>query len=61
MEPYPQIEVIKIFFQVLFRYAIAIFKYMEPELLIQNDYMAIVNTLREGLESCHDIGTLTQV
>ncbi len=48
-------------FQVLFRYAIAIFKYTEDSLLKQNDYMSIVNTLRDRLESLTDIETLTQV
>ena len=48
-------------FQVLFRYAIAVFKYMENTLLKQGDYMSIYNTLRDGLEYLSDIQTLTQV
>ena len=47
--------------QVLFRYAIAIFKYMESVLLKQCDYMTIYNTLRDGLEYLTDMPTLTQV
>ena len=47
--------------QVLFRYAVAIFKYTEESLLKQNDYMSIVNTLRDRLESLNDIEALTQV
>ena len=48
-------------FQVLFRYAIAVFKYMESTLLKQCDYMTIYNTLRDGLEYLTDTQTLTQV
>jgi len=47
--------------KVLFRYAIAVFKYMENTLLKQGDYMSIYNTLRDGLEYLSDIQTLTQV
>ena len=47
--------------KVLFRYAIAIFKYMETGLLKQGDYMSIYNTLRDGLEYLTDTQTLTQV
>ena len=47
--------------QVLFRYAIAIFKYMEDALLRQSDYMSIFHTLRDGLEDLKDIRKLTQV
>ena len=46
---------------MLFRYAVAIFKYTEESLLKQNDYMSIVNTLRDRLESLNDIEALTQV
>lgn len=49
------------FFQVLFRYAIAIFKYLEDELLAQSDYMNIFNTLRSEVEKMGDIRKLTQV
>ena len=48
-------------FQVLFRYAIAIFKYMESILLQQTDYMTIYRTLRDGLETLVDTRKLTQV
>ena len=48
-------------FQVLFRYAIAIFKYMENILLQQTDYMTIYRTLRDGLETLVDTRKLTQV
>ena len=47
--------------QVLFRYAIAIFKYMENILLQQTDYMTIYRTLRDGLETLVDTRKLTQV
>jgi len=47
--------------KVLFRYAIAIFKYMESVLLKQCDYMTIYNTLRDGLEYLTDMPTLTQI
>ena len=47
--------------QVLFRYAIAIFKYFEDLLLKQCDYMSIFHTLRNGLEELKDIRKLTQV
>jgi len=47
--------------KVLFRYAIAIFKYMETGLLKQGDYMSIYNTLRDGLEYLTDTQTLTQI
>ena len=47
--------------KVLFRYAIAIFKYMESGLLKQGDYMSIYNTLRDGLEYLTDTSTLTQI
>ena len=46
---------------MLFRYAIAIFKYMETTLLKQCDYMSIYNTFRDGVEYLSDIQTLTQV
>lgn len=48
-------------FQVLFRYAIAIFKFMETTLIKQGDYMSIYNTLRDGLEYLTDTQSLTQV
>jgi hypothetical protein len=48
-------------FQVLFRYAIAIFKYTEDLLLRQTNYMSIVHTLRDRLDSLYDIEILTQV
>jgi len=47
--------------KVLFRYAIAIFKYMESTLVKQGDYMSIYNTLRDGLEYLTDLQTLTQI
>ena len=47
--------------QVLFRYAIAIFKYLEESVLRQSDYMSIFHTLRNGLEELKDIRKLTQV
>lgn len=47
--------------KVLFRYAIAIFKYMESKLLKQGDYMSIYNTLRDGLEHTTDTQALTQI
>lgn len=47
--------------KVLFRYAIAIFKYMESALLKQADYMSIYNTLRDGLEYLSDTQSLTQI
>ena len=53
--------IIIFFLQVLFRYAIAIFKYMEGALLKQGDYMSIYNTLRDGVEYLTDTIALTQV
>ena len=49
------------FLQVLFRYAIAIFKHLEEVLLAQCDYMSIFNTLRTEVEKLSDVKKLTQV
>jgi hypothetical protein len=46
---------------VLFRYAIAVFKYLEDSLLAQTDYMSIFNTLRTEVEKLNDVKKLTQV
>ena len=48
-------------FQVLFRYAIAIFKLLEDPLLRQCDYMGVFNTLRTEIETLTDVRKLTQV
>jgi hypothetical protein len=47
--------------QVLFRYALAIFKSLEEELLAQTDYMAIFNTIRANIDRLTDFRKLTQV
>ncbi|XP_059091006.1 TBC1 domain family member 2B-like isoform X2 [Tigriopus californicus] len=47
--------------KVLFRYAIAIFKFLEEDLLQQTDYMSIFNMIRGKLERLADIPTLTQI
>ena len=49
------------FFQVLFRYALAIFKCFEEKLLRQTDYMSIFNCFRAELQSLFDIKKLTKV
>ena len=48
-------------FQVLFRYALAVFKYLEEELLQHSDYMAIFHTLRSQVDKLNDVRKLTQV
>ena len=52
---------INISYQVLFRYALAILKYIEEKLLRQNDYMSIFSTFRTEVESLSDVKRLTQV
>ena len=47
--------------QVLFRYAIAIFKCLEKRLLTQTDYMTTYHTLRNEVADLRDVKTLTQV
>ena len=47
--------------QVLFRYALAIFKCFEEKLLRQTDYMSIFNCFRAELQSLFDIKKLTKV
>jgi len=47
--------------QVLFRYALAIFKHLEGALLAQTDYMSVFNTLRAEVERLNDVKKLTQV
>ena len=47
--------------QVLFRYALAVFKYLEEELLQHADYMAIFHTLRSSVDKLNDVRKLTQV
>ena len=47
--------------QVLFRYALAVFKYLEEELLQHADYMAIFHTLRSQVDKLNDVRKLTQV
>ena len=47
--------------QVLFRYALAVFKYLEEELLQHSDYMAIFHTLRSQVDKLNDVRKLTQV
>ena len=50
-----------IYFQVLFRYALAIFKSFEEKLLRQNDYMSIFSCFRAELQSLFDIKKLTKI
>ena len=47
--------------QVLFRYALAVFKYLEEELLQHSDYMAIFHTLRSQVDKLNDVRKLTKV
>jgi len=47
--------------KVLFRYALAILKYIEEKLLRQNDYMSIFSTFRTEVESLSDVKRLTQI
>ncbi|XP_071749014.1 TBC1 domain family member 2B isoform X3 [Lepeophtheirus salmonis] len=47
--------------KVLLRYALAIFKYLEEDLLQQTDYMSIVNTLRKGVAVLVDVKKITQI
>ena len=49
------------YLQVLFRYALAVFKYLEEELLQHSDYMAIFHTLRSQVDKLNDVRKLTQV
>ena len=53
--------VIAVHVQVLFRYALAIFKCFEEKLLRQTDYMSIFNCFRAELQSLFDIKKLTKV
>ena len=49
------------YYQVMFRYALAILKSIEDKLLRQNDYMSIFSTFRTEVESLSDVKRLTQV
>ena len=49
------------FSQVLFRYAVAFFKYREESILEQKDTMSIHRYLRELGDSMTDIERITQV
>ena len=47
--------------QVLFRYALAILKMIEPKIMRQTDYMSIFKTFRSEIEELSDVKSLTQV